>query len=92
MLLQGDNYGFRGTQMCQGKTQTAENGKSFSRAATLYWNIWVPPFGRVGKRSSVVSPGGAYSWYAPWQGPGHYLRDVPYGQPLPNSLNSQLSP
>ena len=54
MLLQGDNYVFRGTQMFQGKTQTAENGWSFSRAATLYWNIWVPPFGRIGKRSSVV--------------------------------------
>jgi hypothetical protein len=26
-----------------------------------------------------------------WQGPGHYLRGAPCGQPLPNSLNPQLS-
>ncbi len=40
--------------MFQDKAQTAENGMSFSRAATQYWNIWEPPFGRAGKRSSVV--------------------------------------
>ena len=37
--------------MFQDKAQTAENGMSFSRAATQYWDIWVPPFGRAGKRS-----------------------------------------
>jgi hypothetical protein len=40
--------------MYQDKAQTVENGMPFSRPVTLYWNIWVPPFGRVGKRSSVV--------------------------------------
>ena len=40
--------------MFQDKAQTAENGMSFSRAATRYWDIWEPPFGRVGKRSSVA--------------------------------------
>ena len=108
VLLQRDNYGFRGTQMFQDKAQTAENGwqsvelsmiycgktefgqisrslslnsgairlkrpknltqigfpslrsakfdrlLSFSRAATLYWDIWAPPFGRAGKRSSAA--------------------------------------
>jgi len=38
----------------QDKTESAENGVSFSRAATQYWDTWVPPFGRAGKRSSVV--------------------------------------
>jgi hypothetical protein len=54
VLLQHNNYGFRGFQMFRDKAQTAENGESFSRAATLYWGIWEPPFGRVGKRSSVA--------------------------------------
>jgi hypothetical protein len=54
VLLQRDNYGFRGTQMFQDKAQTAEHGMSFSRAATLYWDIWAPPFGRAGKRSSAA--------------------------------------
>ena len=40
--------------MFQDKAQTAENGMSFSRAATQYWDIWEPPFGRAGKRSSVA--------------------------------------
>ena len=40
--------------MFQDKAQTAENGMSFSRAATQYWDIWGPPFGRAGKRSSVA--------------------------------------
>jgi len=40
--------------MFQDKAQTAENGMSFSRAATRYWGIWVPPFGRAGKQSSVA--------------------------------------
>jgi len=35
--------------MFQDKAQTAENGMSFSRAATQYWDIWEPPFGRAGK-------------------------------------------
>jgi len=54
VLRQCDNYGFRGAQMFQNKAQTAENGVSFSRAVTKCWSIWVPPFGRVGKRSSVA--------------------------------------
>ncbi len=40
--------------MFQVKTQLAGNGLSFSRAATLDWDIWVTPFGRAGKRSSVA--------------------------------------
>ena len=40
--------------MFQDKAQTAENGMSFSRAVTQYWDIWEPPFGRAGKRSSVA--------------------------------------
>jgi len=40
--------------MFQDKAQSAENGMSFSRAATQYWDIWEPPFGRAGKRSSVA--------------------------------------
>jgi hypothetical protein len=31
--------------MFQDKAQTAENGLSFSRIATRYWDIWEPPFG-----------------------------------------------
>ena len=54
MLIQCDNYGFRGTQMLQHKAQTAENGASFSRTATQYWSTWVPPFGQAGKWPSVV--------------------------------------
>jgi hypothetical protein len=50
VLSQGDNDGFRATQMIQDKAQPAENGMPFSRAATLDWIIWVAPFGRVGKR------------------------------------------
>ena len=51
MLSQGDNDGFRVTQMIQDKAQSAENGMPFSRAATLDWIIWVTPFGRAGKQS-----------------------------------------
>jgi hypothetical protein len=51
---QGINCVFRGSQMFQDKAQTAENGMSFSRAATQYWEIWEPPFGRAGKRSSAA--------------------------------------
>ena len=40
--------------MFQDKAKTVENGLSFSRAATQYWDIWEPPFGRVGERSSVA--------------------------------------
>jgi len=40
--------------MFQDKAQTAENGMSFSRVATQYWGIWEPPFGRLGKWSSVA--------------------------------------
>ena len=54
MLLQDDNYEFRGFQMFQHKTRTEENGVSFSRAATQCWGIWEPPYGRAGKRSPVA--------------------------------------
>ena len=40
--------------MFQVKAQRAGNGSSFSRAATQDWDIWVAPFGRAGKRSSVA--------------------------------------
>ena len=40
--------------MFQDKAQTAENGMSFSRAATQYWDICEPPFGRAEKRSAVA--------------------------------------
>ena len=65
--------------MFQNKTRTAENGMSFSRAATQYWGIWVPPFGRAGK--------GAFAGLRLWARTSHCRRDVPGAQPLPNSLN-----
>jgi hypothetical protein len=40
--------------MFQVKAQLAGNGLSFSKAATQDWDIWVTPFGRAGKRSSVA--------------------------------------
>jgi hypothetical protein len=55
--------------MFQDKAQSAENGESFSRAATPYWDIWEPPFGRTGKRSSVALRLLART--------SHYLRDAP---------------
>jgi hypothetical protein len=58
VLSQGDNDGFRATQMIQDKAQPAENGMPFSRAAPTVgalgdadWIIWVAPFGRAGKQS-----------------------------------------
>jgi len=47
--------------MIQDKAQPEENdaepsfeGRSASRAVTLYWIIWVTAFGRVGKRSPAL--------------------------------------
>ncbi len=40
--------------MIQDKAQSAGNGMSFTRTATMYWIIWVAPFGRAVKRSSAV--------------------------------------
>ena len=54
MLPQHDNCGLRDPQVFQNKAQVAENGWSFTRAATQCWDTWGSPFGRVGKRSSVV--------------------------------------
>ena len=69
--------------MLQGKAQATENGESFSRTATQDWGICVPPFGRAGKCSSEALCHLART--------SHYLRDMPFAQPLPNSLNPQLS-
>ncbi len=40
--------------MIQDKTQSEENGESFSRAATPYWIIWITPFGRDAKHSPAL--------------------------------------
>ena len=53
---------FRAEQMIQDKAQSADNGWSLLRAVTPYWVICLAPFGRAGKRSSVASAEGAYSW------------------------------
>jgi hypothetical protein len=65
VLLQRVKCEFRGSQMFQDKAQTAENGLSFSRAATQYWGIWEPPFGRTGKRSSAALHLLARTWPLP---------------------------
>jgi len=69
---------------------------TLKRAVTQYWDIWVPPFGRAGKRSFAV--------LRLWARTSHCRRDVSSAtapcvalppasvqscaQPLPNSLNS----
>jgi hypothetical protein len=40
--------------MSQDKAQSAVNGQSFTKAATLYWLICESPFGRNEKLSSTA--------------------------------------
>jgi len=47
VLRQHDIAGFRATRMRQCKTQSAGNGKPFSRTATPHWRIWVAAFGII---------------------------------------------
>jgi len=75
---------FRAKQMIQDKTQTANNGSSLLRAVTPYWIICLAPFGRAGKRSFAV--------LRLWARTSHCRRDVPCAQPLPDSLNTAISP
>ncbi len=75
---------FRAKQMIQDKTQTANNGLSLLRAVTPYWVICIAPFGRAGKRSFAV--------LRLWPRTSHCRRDVPSAQPLPDSLNTAISP
>jgi hypothetical protein len=51
--------------MFQDKAQTAENGLSFSRIATRYWDIWEPPFGRVGKWLTARRVSQVMAWSLP---------------------------
>ena len=74
----------RAKQMIQDKAQTADNGWSLLRAVTPYWVISNAPFGRAGKRSFAV--------LRLWARTCHCRRAVPSAQPLPDSLNTAISP
>jgi len=74
---------FRAKQMIQGKAQSADNGWSLLRAGTLNWIICLAPFGRAGKRSPAA--------LHLLERTSHSLRNVPYVQVLPDSLNKSIS-
>ena len=52
--FQGNIDMFRANQMIQNEARSADNGRSLFRTVTLYWTIWLAPFGRSGKRSFAV--------------------------------------
>ena len=84
VLRQGDSDVFRANKMIQDKAQSAENGMSFSRAATPDWIILLAPFGRAVKHSPAVLRLLARTC--------HSQRGAPCGQVLHDSLNQSISP
>ena len=82
--FQGNIGMFRANQMIRDEAQSADNGTSLLRTVTLYWIIWLAPFGRVGKRSFAVLRRLGRT--------GHSLHGAPCTQPLPNSLNTPILP